>query len=109
MNVVKKKITRKHWTNEEDMLLSELVQVMTIDEIAEELDRTESSIRKRLDVLSIPVPKNRYILFIEDMYIREGTSEEIARTMDWKQNTVYQYLVRTRDNPERHNIHIYKV
>lgn len=38
--MVKKKITRKHWTNEEDMLLSELVQVMTIDEIAEELDRS---------------------------------------------------------------------
>ena len=110
----RRKVKRSQWTHEEDVLLSELVRSMdvnqmSISDIALMLNRTEGSVKGRMATLFLSVPKKRFILYEGDKYIAEGTREELAELMGWRPNTVSQHLKRTKESPHGLKFLVYEV
>src|SRR5690625_3322642 len=110
----RRKVKRRQWTNEEDVLLSELVRSMdvnqmSISDIALMLNRTEGSVKGRMATLFLSVPKKRFSLYEGDKYIAEGTREELAELMGWQTNTVSQHFKRTKESPNKRKFLVYEV
>src|SRR5699024_8708399 len=85
------KITRKPWTNEEDLFLAENYEDMTNDELAEKLNRTNGAVRNRMDVLFLERSEAVYAYYKGDEYQRSGTAKELAEHYGVKKETIYYY------------------
>jgi len=85
------KITRKPWTNEEDLFLAENYEDMTNDELAEKLNRTNGAVRNRMNVLFLERNEPVYAYYKGDEYERSGTLDELAEHYGVKRETIRFY------------------
>src|SRR5699024_10914218 len=85
------KITRKPWTNEEDLFLAENYEYMTNRELAEKLGRTKGAVSKRLSLLHFKRGEAIYAYYKGDKYQRSGTLKGLAEHYGVKEETIYYY------------------
>lgn len=89
----------KHWTEDEDRFLNENAGVMTAKEIAKVLNRTETSVYKRANLLFIAFRKDSiYTLYDKGMPVFQGNLEECAEFWKVTVSTIRFYATKSHLN-----------
>ena len=100
-------VNKSKWTDNDDFFLVQLLEEgFSYDDISTMMNRSRSSIVNRMKKKQLKKPNRRYLLYKNDRYVTEGTREEIAKFSGYTVETINQYIVRTKKNPENHNIHV---
>lgn len=84
----------KEWTNEEDLLLSDLYQKLPVQKIAEKLNRSVGAIQSRAILLFLPRPKNYYKVYRNNELVAEGYRHEVAADLNIRHETLGTYVAR---------------
>lgn len=97
---------RLMWTNDEDVFLRDNHDIMYLSDLANHLERTEESVKKRLYVLGYRVKRQEYALYQGDEYVFSGDAEECAEYWRVARKTIYYYASpvyekRSRDTKNR--------
>lgn len=89
----------KHWTEDEDKFLNEHAGTMTAKEIGKVLNRTETSVYKRANLLFITFRKdNIYTLYEKGMPVFQGNIEECAAFWKVAISTIRFYATQSHLN-----------
>lgn len=81
----------KPWTNDEDKYLNDNYADTSSHELAEELNRTVSSVRNRSVLLFLRKNKKMYAYYKGDEHIITGTISEVADYVGVKKKTIGFY------------------
>lgn len=82
----------KQWTNEEDILLTELRdEHISISLIATFLGRTQAGIVSRIDILFLERPLKEYIVYKGENFLASGTMKECSSRTGIAEKTLRHY------------------